>query len=128
MDASVALGLVLPDERSATAEEYLKGLNRIWVPALFWYEIANGLSMARRRKRLSPEATLRATALIEMLPVQVDPLLGPDAVRRLSQLASAHDLSAYDAAYLELALRKGGGLATLDAQLRRVAHRLGIPV
>jgi predicted nucleic acid-binding protein len=129
LDASVALAWVLPDERSPLADAFLVGLpadSQLWIPALWWYEVANALRTAQAQKRLGESDVPRAIELYRQLPLRVDTLLGHEAMLRWHMLAAAHDLSVYDAAYLELAQRKGLGLASLDQRLNRTAKKLGV--
>ena len=131
IDSSTALAWGLPDETSEDAERFLSRMSTgdtIWVPALWWYEIANALLMAQRRKRLTEAARMRLVELYRKLPVQTDMVLDSDIVGRFHALAIAHNLTAYDAAYLELAQRRGLGLATMDRRLRLVAQRAGVKV
>ncbi len=129
LDCSLALAWGLPDEGSKKADSFLGRLSQqsvLWVPALWWYEVSNVLTMAQRRKRLKEADVVRLVELYGMLPIMTDPLLGTDAIRRFRNLAREHDLSAYDAAYLELAQRRGLGLATLDRSLIKVAKKTGV--
>lgn len=129
LDCSLALAWALPDETSPRADRFLASATRedvFWVPALWWYELANALTMAQRRHRLPESDRLRLMELYGALPVQTDTFIGPNAAWRLHALAVAHGLSAYDAAYLELAQRRGLGLATLDRRLAGAARRAGI--
>lgn len=129
LDSSVALAWALPDEGSARAERLLARLSPasvLWVPALWWYEIANALTMAHRRGRLTPSDFARAVELYGMLPIETDADLNPAAIGHLHVLAREHSLSAYDAAYLELAQRRGTGIATLDRRLSAAARRAGL--
>jgi predicted nucleic acid-binding protein len=131
LDSSLALALALPDERSEHADRFFGRIasgSVLWVPALWWYEMANALIGAQRRKRLTETDTMRLIELYRMLPVQTDSILDPDAMYRFQTLAVEHELSAYDAAYLELAQRKGLGLATLDQRLHSAALRAGVKV
>ena len=131
LDCSVALAWVLPDETSVRAERFLARFppeSILWVPALWWYEIANALTVAERRKRLAEADRVRIIELYGMLSIQTDAHLGSDSVWRFHILAREHQLSAYDAAYLELAQRKGLGLATLDQSLIRAARKVGVRV
>ncbi len=66
--------------------------------------------------------------LYSHLPLRTDIHVGGTAVARTHQLAVESGLSAYEAAYLELAMRRGLGLASLDEKLCHVARRLGVPV
>ena len=127
----MALAWALPDERSEDAERFMKQAAHdpsrvIWVPALWWYEIANALTNARRRKRLTEADVARLIELYGRLPLQTDASLGGDALWRQQALAAEHGLSAYDAAYLELAQRNAAGLASLDARLCAAARQAGL--
>lgn len=131
LDPSVALAWGLPDELSRHATEFLERLRPddvFWIPALWWYEIANALAVARRRHRVAEAESARLVELYGSLPVHTDPLLGREALARLAALAARHDLTAYDAAYLEIALRRGIGLATLDEAQARAAADDGVPL
>jgi predicted nucleic acid-binding protein len=129
LDASAALALGLPDERSPHADRFREAFERgdeVRVPVLWWYEIANALSAARRRKRISDAQHARLLELYRALPVRTDALFADRAFSESSRLAAAGDLSAYDAAYLELAMRRGLGLFTLDSRLAAAAKDKGV--
>ena len=131
LDCSVALAWALPDETSKRAERFLADLGQetlLWVPALWWYELANALRMAHCRRRRTESEAVQLVELYSSLPIQTDAHLNSDAVRRFQTLAKEHSLSAYDAAYLELAQRKGIGLATLDKRLTSAARKSGVQV
>lgn len=133
LDSSMALAWALPDERSEEAERFMvktagDPAAGLWVPALWWYEIANALTNARRRKRLTETDVVRLIELYGQLPLRTDGSLGGDSMWRHQALAAEHDLSAYDAAYLELAQRTGAGLATLDERLRAAAKKAGLVI
>jgi len=97
-----------------------------WAPALFPLEVANGLLVALRRGRLSPEQTRTAVVLLEALPIEVDLETPQQAFGATWALASRHQLSSYDAAYLELAVRRALPIATLDGRLARAARAEGL--
>jgi predicted nucleic acid-binding protein len=131
LDSSTALALALPDETSDQADRFFGRITSgsvLWVPALWWYEMANALLGAQRQKRLTERDRMRLTELYRMLPIQTDSILDSDAMYRFDTLAMEYELSAYDAAYLELAQRKGLGLATLDQRLHSAALRAGVKV
>lgn len=96
------------------------------VPSLWRLELANGLVMAERRQRLTEADSARFLCLLESLPIEVVP--DYHDVASMVTLARAHGLTAYDAAYLEIALRTGLPLATLDGQLNRAAKAAGVAV
>jgi predicted nucleic acid-binding protein len=129
VDSSMALAWALPDETSKEAERFLSRISIrdiLWVPALWWYEMANALLMAQRRKRLTEADRIRLMELYRRLPIQTDAMLDVEIMRRFQTLGIEHHLSAYDTAYLELAQRRGLGLAIVDRRLRSTAHRAGI--
>jgi predicted nucleic acid-binding protein len=131
VDSSIALAWALPDETSKEADRFLGRISTgstLWVPALWWYETANALLMAQRRKRLGEAERIRLMELYQRLPIRTDVALDSDVVWRLHTLAIEYNLSAYDAAYLELAQRRGLGLATVDRPLRLAAQRVGMKV
>ena len=131
LDASMALSWLLPDEASTSTtavQAQLLKAEGVWVAAHWRLEVANSLCMAERRKRLDAAGIAQAVALFTQLPVLVDPETNEHAGSETLSLARQHALSVYDAAYLELALRRGATLATLDGPLRTVAKKLGVPI
>ena len=131
LDSSLALAWALPDEHTKRAETFLSGRSaedRFWVPALWWYEISNALLTAQKRNRIREADRIRLVALYGLLPIQTDTSLHLEAVRRFQELALTYALTAYDAAYLELALRRGLALATFDKKLKQAAERAGAGV
>jgi len=129
LDCSVALAWAFPDETSEAAERLLTDRTSsrpLWVPGLWWYELSNALTVAWRRRRISESDCLRLIELYGELSIHTDTALDADSVRRWHRLAKDHGLSAYDAAYLELAERRELPLATLDRRLRTAARSAGI--
>jgi predicted nucleic acid-binding protein len=130
VDASVALAWCFPDEASDYADAVLVALEGriILVPAIWGLEIANAVLAGERSNRLRQPEIRRFTTLLESLsPVQdVQPVC--DCVNDVLPLAREYGLSAYDAAYLELSIRHGAPLATLDGKLRKAAQKAGIEV
>ena len=129
VDSSFALAWALPDEASDRVGRFFSELapkTVLWIPSLWWYEIANGLLMAERRGRLLEADGLRILELYHGLPVETDTAGGPEALWRFRTLAREHGLSAYDAAYLELAARRQLSLASLDRALGQAARKAGI--
>jgi predicted nucleic acid-binding protein len=131
IDASIALSWLLPDERSARSLAVRADLLEaevVWVPAHWGLEVCNSLWMAERRKRLDAAGIAQAVALFTQLPVRIDPETNDRAGGETLALSRQHALSVYDAAYLELALRRGASLASLDGPLRAVAKHLDVPL
>jgi predicted nucleic acid-binding protein len=127
LDCSMMLAVILPDEGSELSDKFFRGLadEDLWVPALFWYELSSVLSRASRQDRLREADVTHAIEIIKQVMVKTDYLLGTEAIQRSRELARKFGISAYDAAYLELALRRGIGLATLDERLARAAKKAG---
>jgi len=130
VDASVALAWCFPDEASKEADRILAALKgiTILVPAVWAVEIANAILVGERRKRLKHPEILRFIALLDSLPISQDNQTVGECVAYVLPLALKQGLSAYDAAYLELAMRNNCSVATLDADLRKAAIRAGIRV
>lgn len=128
LDSSAALALLLPDEGSARVEEIATVLGRTFapVPAIWPLEVRNALLAALRSRRISPREFDERIALLEEFPVEVDPGTGHDTLARTIDIARKHDLSVYDASYLELATRLGVPLATLDRRLRKAGASLKV--
>lgn len=129
IDASMTLSWLLPDEgrvSSLAVRNALVKAESVWVPGHWRLEVYNSLWMAERRKRLDATGIAQAITLCEQLPVVVDPETNDRAGSETLSLARQHTLSVYDAAYLELALRRGASLASLDSPLRMIARKLGV--
>ena len=96
------------------------------VPPLWTYEVANGLMMARKRGRITPAESTQAQGLLRSLSIEV---ANRDVLRelaRLVELGERFGLTAYDAAYLLLAMETGCALATNDAALKAAAAAAGV--
>lgn len=124
LDCSITLAWVYGDETTEPVRRVFDALRQggAWVPGLWRLEVANVLEMGVRRKR--HDAAFRDATLADLaqLPIQVDGDTDPQAWGATLRLAERHQLTLYDAAYLELALRSNLPLATLDADLRRAAR------
>jgi predicted nucleic acid-binding protein len=127
VDPSALLGLVMADEAAEYASGVLGEIERggAVVPSIFWYEVRNVLVVNERRGRIGQEETDSFLASLAELPIDVVPLPPELAVL---DLARRHRLTVYDAAYLELARRESGPLATLDQELRAAARESGVAV
>ncbi len=121
VDASVTAAWCFADESSGAADAALDRLtdNEAVVPALWWFEIRNILVVNERRGRIDQPDTVSFLAHLARLPVHID--REPDGEVVLA-MARKHRLTAYDAAYLELARRLGGPLGTLDKALAAAAR------
>ncbi len=128
IDASLALAWCFPDEMSSYADAVLVSLERIEVvvPAIWAVEVANALLVGERRTRLGETDILRFSELLKGLAIREEPRTISDALIGILPLARANNLSAYDAAYLEVSIRHGAPIATLDAALQDAAKANGV--
>lgn len=128
IDASVTMPWFFADEATPFTEGLLDvlGAQELWAPTLWVLECTNELQSAQRRRRIDAHRRAEIASELSALPVRLD-LEVPDFVS-LDRLAASHGLSAYDAAYLELALRRALILVSLDVRLIAAAGALGHPV
>ncbi len=118
------------DEATEFTDSVLEGLAQgsAKVPSIWPLEIANVLAISERRGRTNQAKITQFLRLLGSLPITVDAKTGEKAFTDVLTLARTHKLTSYDAAYLELALREGLALATLDEELKRVANKLGVTI
>jgi predicted nucleic acid-binding protein len=130
LDSSVTLAWVYGDETTEAVRHVfdLLGQNGAWVPGLWKLEVANILEMGVRRGRHDGAFRDATLADLALLSIHLDPETDGRAWGATARLAARHKLTVYDAAYLELALRRGLPLATLDRELRIAASAEGVIV
>lgn len=124
VDASALASGLLPHEDGAAFRALLGRQPDLIAPWLLQAEIANILLVQERRGRVSADQGRRALALVADLGIAFSADADLPAV---TVLARRHGLTVYDALYLDLALQRGAGLATLDAALIRAARAEGVP-
>ena len=127
LDASITLAWFFEDETDAYAEAVEDSLVSAvaFVPSLWHLEVANALIAGERQKRTTEAKVTHFLTLLSRLPITVDEETPARTWDDTLALARAHGLSTYDAAYLELALRRGLPLATLDDPLRDALRAVG---
>lgn len=133
LDNSVAMRWHLETEKASDqryADEVLISLGNAdaLVPNLWHLEAANVLLGAERKGNTSIGEVERFIAQLENLPIHVDPMTATQSFNRTFALGRAYKLCSYDAAYLELAIREGLPLATLDKDLVKAAKKAGVPI
>jgi predicted nucleic acid-binding protein len=130
IDASIALAWCFEDEASPETDAIAESIESegAVVPGLFQLEVGNILLQAERKGRLTSAGVAARLALLDDLSIATDSETAGRAWRETMALARAHALTSYDAAYLELALRKGAALATRDKALAAAAKGLGVRV
>jgi predicted nucleic acid-binding protein len=130
VDASIAMSWCFPDEADGYAYAVLDALqvSTAMAPSLWPIELANALAMGERRKRITRSDTTLFLALIAELPIDIDAETSARALDYVLPLARAYSLTAYDATYLDLAMREGLTLATRDLDLRKAARKAGVRI
>ncbi|OGD11700.1 MAG: DNA-binding protein [Candidatus Aminicenantes bacterium RBG_13_62_12] len=130
VDNSVVMAWCFKDQANAYADSVLERLadTVAYVPSVWPLEVVNVLLAAERKRSMSQANSVRFISLVSELPIIVENDNFEKTMKELLGLARAHDLSSYDASYLELAMRKGLPLATLDDKLRKAAAHASVPI
>jgi predicted nucleic acid-binding protein len=130
IDSSMTLAWYFEDEKTDAS---LAVLHRVVdtgavVPSLWRLEVASGLQVAVRRKRITPAYRDASLGDLRALVIAIDPQTDHHAWTATLELSDRYRLTPYDAAYLELALRRNLPLATLDADLLKACAAAGVAV
>jgi predicted nucleic acid-binding protein len=130
LEGSVTIAWLFHDEADSYADAIVARLPALemLVPRLWHLEVANVLLVGERRRRCTQADVTTWLSYLSGLPIILDSATEAHAWTDTLNLARQQRLTAYDAAYLELALREGVPLATLDAKLRTTAQALGVPL
>jgi len=128
VDCSIAMAWLFHDEATPKTVALLNRLatETALVPAWWFVEIANVLAMAERKGRITPSQSDAFIADLSKLAIERDDEATNRAFTHLLALCRTHRVTSYDAIYLDLAIRRGLPLATLDEDLRKAAKKLGI--
>ena len=129
LDASVAVAWCFEDEKTPFTEGVLDLLSagtEVLTPAIWPFEVANALLVAERRKRITVAQVTALLRRIAGLPISVEPIEARHAFEQILSVARQQNLTEYDAAYLELALRAGLPIATLDDKLKQAARLVDV--
>ncbi len=126
LDCSMTMSWCFEDESTPYSDSVLAALveGAAIVPPIWSLEVANVLIVGERKKRLVPAQSLRFVELLQSLPITLDADVRP--LGELLGLAREQGLSSYDASYLDLAVRTGLPLASLDGDLLEAADRYGV--
>lgn len=123
VDASALVAWVMPDEVGSDLDTLMAAHEQILAPTLLWVELRNILIVSERRGRLPVGMADQIADAVDALGIT---LVAPGSSAVVMDLARRHRLSAYDALYLELALREGAALASLDQALTAAAVAEGV--
>jgi predicted nucleic acid-binding protein len=130
LDCSATMAWCFADEATLKTDNLLDSLTndrRAYAPSIWPLEVANVLLVAERRDRITRKDAARFMTLLWNLPITVDQEMTPSIIQTILNLGRSHQISSYDAAYLELALRRGIAIATLDNRLKKIVKVLDIP-
>lgn len=130
IDCSVTMAWCFPDEADAYSTAALELLNTqtAIVPAHWPLEVANVLVINERRGRITAQDATDFIRQLEELPIEIDADTAERAFDEVLGLARRCRLTIYDAAYLDLSMRTGASLCTLDRQLMSAADEVGAAV
>jgi predicted nucleic acid-binding protein len=128
LDSSVSLAWIYADEGDEQTERVLQRVTQseAWVPAIWRLEVANSLQQGLKRGRIDQDDRDLGLADLSRLRIRVDAETDIHAWSSTLGLSTRFGLTVYDAAYLELAMRRGLPLATLDRELRAAATTVGV--
>ena len=128
IDSSITMAWCFADETTPGSSRVLDRLEdeTALVPAHWFLEVTNVLAMAEKRKRMTAAKSAEFLSLLGTLDIEVDDEAAGRAFDHLLPLCRSHGLTSYDAAYLELAIRRRLPLASLDDELRKGARALGV--
>lgn len=130
VDNSVIMAWCFADVGGEYADRILGMLasSEALVPAIWPLEVGNVLLVAERRQRLTEADSIRFLALLTNLPISVEQETPDRMLKEIVALAREYSLSTYDASYLDLAMRKGLPLATLDESLLKAAAKCKVAI
>jgi len=128
-DVSFIIAIILPDEINQAVDDIHDALDEndtVYIPHLTWYEAANIFRNLIVRKRFSVEEVTHFIPMLLFVDLNTDFETGINYTTKIWQLGNDYNLTAYDAAYLELAERKNAILCTLDVDLQNAARKHGV--
>lgn len=130
VDNSIVMTWCFEDEANKYADAVLESMENktAIVPAVWPLEVGNMLLVAERRKRLTVGDSSRFLALLSDLPIIVEQEPPERMLKEIFALSRSTKLSSYDASYLDLAVRKGLPVASLDKNLIKAANTLKLPI
>lgn len=129
LDCSITMTWCFEDESDDYADAVLDSLKNATalVPTIWPLEVANVLLLSKRNGKITDMQSISFIDTLSALPIVIDHSTSSRAMHSVFVLASQSNLTIYDAAYLELALREKIPLLTLDKELIKAAKKLGIP-
>ncbi|MCE9624656.1 MAG: type II toxin-antitoxin system VapC family toxin [Deltaproteobacteria bacterium] len=128
MDCSVTAGWVIGSQSDLYTTAVLDNIreNKVFVPGIWLYEVANLLLSAERREAISREDSTAFYHFLKGLSVEIVHKNDEEWSELLLWMAKSHELSSYDTAYLYLAMDRGYPLATRDKKMQAAAESAGV--
>lgn len=129
VDNSVVMAWCFEDEGNAYSDAVLESLagGEAFVPGIWPLELGNVILVAQRRERLTEAAVTRFLELTKGLPLTVEHETPERVMGEILSLARDHGISTYDASYLDLAMKLGLPIATLDQSMKKAAKKCRVP-
>ena len=129
-DISVVLAWLFEEDQTARALDVLRRIEKdvLLVPPLWWSELENGILMGERRGRKTPAESSAFLKLVRTLSIRTDDTPRHRVSDDILDIGRRHNLTSYDATYVELALREGAPLATFDEAVRKCARGVGVKI
>ncbi len=128
VDATAAIAWAMHEDDLTQSLAAQFASDRIVAPALWRLEVLNVVLKKERQRLISLEQGDRLLRDLDAMGVEIIDVLGDRSFREMAQLARPHQLSAYDAIYLDLAIAMSASLLTLDQNLIDAAKRVGVPL
>jgi predicted nucleic acid-binding protein len=128
VDASATMAWVLHEEPIVDRLRPIFRDAAIVVPSLWRLEVVNAVLVRERRRHLSPDQSARTLVALEAFRVEIEPSRPDETLSHMAAFARPHQLTAYDAAYIDVAVRRSLPLLTTDHNLQDAARRLGVPL
>lgn len=131
VDCSFIMSSILPDEstqqNSKIYEQITENIYMLYAPSIFYLECNNVFINSLKRKRINKNDYNDYIKLLNVLPINIDKFCStPESLYAIARLATEHNLTTYDACYLELALRLEADIATLDKSLKESCRAAGV--
>ena len=131
LDSSFCGAFIMPDERSQKVTDFFEKItedSKLCVPALFWYEISNLLTSAIKRRRINLPEIMELFKLLPQSKFTTDFSYGNEYTNTVTSLAIKYGISSYDAAYLELTIRKNAMIGSLDEKLLNICLKADLQI
>jgi len=130
-DCSFIMSSILPDENQTKIEDIYKqigeGIYKVYVPSIFYLECNNVLLCSLRKKRINKDNYNDYSEILGSLPINIDNFSSTaDSFYTIGNISNQYNLTSYDASYIDLAIRMGAAIATLDKNLANACKQANL--